>query len=326
MSEIISDFEEAFDLEKNKILSAILAVLAVSCALGYQYFKGTKTNYFDAVTETYQAVAEIQSDLSVVAGNLSTTDLGTVETFTRKLNSAKKILLDKDKNFKKIDVLEEFADDNKKLLESLKSEYNLMNRWKEALSISNEYEASENFTKSKDLMLDLKEKSALLSVEGNYFEEIFDLAVVYEKVEKYLNAKKQLRYDRDMKEQAEREKVAAAEKAKQQAAAESAIREELRRNDPLGYNWIQDKNTGVFMQNPTPLDGESISWTGSWVWSGNYKMAHGYGTTTWIRYGKVIQVDEGNFFKGRKNGEFKHKFFPSGRIEYRYYDNGVMIQ
>ena len=209
---------------KNKILAAVIALLAVSSAVGYQYFKGEKTNYLDAVTETYQAVAEIQSDLSIAAGNLSATDAGTVETFVGKLNSAKDILLEKNKNFSKVDVPEESADDNKKLLESLKTEYNLMNRWKEAVSINNEYEAADDFAKSKDLMLELKEKSAMLSIDGNYFEEIFNLATAYEKVEKYLNAKKQSRYDKDQKEQAERDKAAAAEKARQEAAVAAAER------------------------------------------------------------------------------------------------------
>ena len=210
-------------MEKNKIFAAILALFAVSSAVGYQYFKGAKTDYLDLVTETYQAVTEIQSDLSIAAGNLSTTDSASVETFTRKLNSSKEILIEKNKKLSQVDVNEKSADDNKKLLESLKAEYNLMNRWKEAISITNEYEAADNFAKSKDLMQELKEKSAMLSIEGNYFEEIFNLASVYEKVEKFLNTKKQLRYDKDQKDQAAREKAAAEEKAKQQAAAQRQV-------------------------------------------------------------------------------------------------------
>jgi len=79
------------------------------------------------------------------------------------------------------------------------------------------------------------------------------------------------------------------------------------------------------MKNPSPVDGETISWSGDWVWNGNYKLANGYGTTTWIRYGKVIQVDEGNFIQGRRNGKVRHQFFSSDRIEYSQWNNGIEI-
>ena len=61
-------------------------------------------------------------------------------------------------------------------------------------------------------MTALKEKSALLKVNGNNFEESFDLFPVYEKINFYLKARSQLRYEKDMAEQAEREAVAAAER------------------------------------------------------------------------------------------------------------------
>ena len=77
------------------------------------------------------------------------------------------------------------------------------------------------------------------------------------------------------------------------------------------------------MENPRPVEGETISWSGDWIWNGNYKFAHGYGTTTWTRYGKVVQVDEGRFIQGRRDGEFRHQFVPSGKIEFSYWSNGV---
>ena len=320
-------FLEVFCLEKTKILAAVLAVLAISSAVGYQFFKGKNTNYLDAITETYQAAAEIQSDLSIAAGNLSSTDSASVETFTRKLNSAKDILLKKNKSFGEIDVPEKSAEDNKKLIECLKAEYNLMNRWKEAVSISNEYEATENLTKSKELMLELKEKSAMLSIEGNNFEDIFDLATAYEKVEKYLNTKKQLRYDKDQKDQAARDQAAEAEKAKQQAAAAEAARKQAQAGrSPLGYHWIQDNNSGVYLYNPQPTDGETVFWSGGYVQDGDYKFADGRGTLTWKKYGKTTQIDEGSFIHGRHHGQFKHIFPISGRVEYSNWDHGVEIR
>lgn len=303
--------------DKNKmILYALLAVFAITAYAGYNFFKGAKTNYSDEITDIYQAVSDIQSDLSVAAGNLSATDSEkTSEDFIKKLNSSKESLMDKNKTLNNIDVPEKSSDDIKKLTECLKTEYNLMNRLKEILSIKNEYDAVDDFNKSKDLMIDLKEKSAMLSIEGNNFEDVLNLAAVYEKIEKYLATRKQLRYDRDMATQAAETQAAAQAERDRQAAA----------NNPLGYYWIQDQSTGVYMQNPSPIDGETISWSGGYVYEGSYKYANGYGTTTWRRYGDVIQIDEGNFVKGRKHGEFKHRFYPGGRVGYSGWSNGVMI-
>ena len=287
------------------ILYVILAAFAITTYAGYNFFKGTKTNYSDEITDIYQAVSDIQSNLSISAGNLSTTDSEkTSEDFLRKLNSSKEILMDKNKSLNNLDVPEKSSDDIKKLMECLKTEYNLMNRWKESTSIQNEYEAFESFTKSKDLMQDLKEKSAMLNIEGNYFEDIFNLSSVYEKLEKYLATRKQLRYDSDTAAKFERQRQA---------------------DTPLGYGWIQDQSTGVYMQNPSPVDGESISWSGGYVYEGNYKYADGYGTTTWIRYGRIVQIDEGSFIKGRRNGEFKQRFYPGGRVGYSGWNNGVKV-
>lgn len=317
-------------MEKNKILAIVLALVAtvaISSAVAYQYFKGGKTNYLDAITETYQAITDVQSELSIAAGNLSATDAATVENFIKKLNSSKEILLEKNKKFSEIDVPEKSVEDNKKLLECLKTEYNLMNRWKESISITNEYEATDNFAKSKELVQELKEKSAMLSIEGNYFEDIFDLSSTYEKVEKFLNTKKQSRYDKDQKEQAERDKAAATEKVKQQAAAEAARKQvQAAGRSPLGYHWIQDNNSGVYLYNPQPTDGETVFWSGGYVQDGDYKFADGSGTLTWKKYGKTTQIDNGSFVHGRHNGQFRHYFPISGRVEYSYWNNGVEVR
>ena len=247
-----------------------------------------------------------------------------VETLIRTLNSSKETLLKTNKALNNADVSEKFSDDTKKLLECLKTEYNLMNRWREALSMKNEYEASENFIKSKDLMLDLKEKSAMLSIDGNFFEDTFDLSATYEKIEKFLADKKQLRYERDLKEQAVRDKTAEAERAKQQA--EEAAKRKAQSRSPLGYHWIQDNNAGVYVYNPQPTDGETVFWSGGWVRDGDYKFADGRGTLTWKKYGKTTQIDEGTFVHGRHHGQFKHIFPISGRVEYSLWNNGVEVR
>ena len=101
------------------------------------------------------------------------------------------------KNLTDAEVPEKFSASNQKILECLKIEYNLMDRLKENLSVQNEYEAADNFSKSKELFTNLKEQSALLNVDGNNFEEVFDLSTVCQKIENYLNTRKQLRFDRD---------------------------------------------------------------------------------------------------------------------------------
>ena len=94
---------------------------------------------------------------------------------------------------------------------------------------------------------------------------------------------------------------------------------------PLDISWIMDKNTGVYLRNPEPTDGESITWSGGYVQEGQYKFADGYGVTNWYRYGELKQVDEGTFIKGERNGQFKHKFYPSGNVDYSNWDRGVEI-
>lgn len=92
---------------------------------------------------------------------------------------------------------------------------------------------------------------------------------------------------------------------------------------PTGEHWISD-GRGVYLWNPEPQDGESITWSGGHVQEGNYKFADGSGTLTWYRDGEVIQVDHGTFRRGRHHGQFTHEF-PSGRIDYSNWNNGVEI-
>lgn len=94
----------------------------------------------------------------------------------------------------------------------------------------------------------------------------------------------------------------------------------------LGKNWIKDNSNDIYIQNPSPSEDETISWSGGYVQDGEYKFANGSGTTVWKnKSGEVVQVDEGNFEHGQRQGQFKHQFFPSGRIEYSNWDKGKEI-
>jgi|GEM_PF-6950909 len=86
-------------------------------------------------------------------------------------------------------------------------------------------------------------------------------------------------------------------------------------------HWIQDKDSGVYLWNPMPSEGESVTWSGGYIKDGKYLFANGPGTLTWKKDGKVIQVDNGTFEHGRHYGTFVHKF-PSGRVSYSYWDHG----
>lgn len=92
---------------------------------------------------------------------------------------------------------------------------------------------------------------------------------------------------------------------------------------PTDKNWISD-SAGVYLWNPEPQEGESITWSGGFVQDGNYKFADGNGIVTWYLNGEIIQVDKGTFRHGQRHGRFSHEF-PSGRVDYSNWDNGVEI-
>jgi len=108
-----------------------------------------------------------------------------------------------------------------------------------------------------------------------------------------------------------------------QAAAPVAYNQAPARETP-NWHWICDRSTGAWLWNPEPSDGESISWSGGYIEDGSYRYANGTGTLTWYKNGKVIQVDEGTFARGRHHGQFIHRF-PSGKVEYSAWDHGREI-
>ena len=90
-------------------------------------------------------------------------------------------------------------------------------------------------------------------------------------------------------------------------------------------HWIKDLNSGAYVWNPEPQDGESVRWSGGVVNDGGILYAQGSGILTWYRDGQVIQVDEGSFEVGRHNGRFKHTF-PSGRVDQSNWEHGEEIR
>ena len=202
-------------MDKKKIICSIL-VIGLIIAFGvYNYIDNLQKNYFISISNTFQTVNEIKDNLSNAAESLSTNDVkSTTDNLKQVLDETKEKLTVENEKLISLDTPDKFVDQNKKISDCLKLEYNLMDRLKNVFEFTNEYEAVENFNKSKDIMTDLKEQSTMLNVNGNNFEEVFNISPVYEKIETYLKSRTQLRYDKDMKEQAEREAEAAAERAR----------------------------------------------------------------------------------------------------------------
>ena len=94
---------------------------------------------------------------------------------------------------------------------------------------------------------------------------------------------------------------------------------------PDGSHWIMAQNNYAYLWNPSPTDGETVTWSGGYIHDGGYRYAHGFGTVIWYRYGQAVQVDEGSFYYGRHDGTFKHRFLRSGRVEYSHWRRGVEV-
>ena len=89
-------------------------------------------------------------------------------------------------------------------------------------------------------------------------------------------------------------------------------------------HWIQDLNSGAYIWNPEPQEGESVRWSGSVVREGNNLYAQGHGTLEWYMDGQIFETDEGTFERGKHNGRFVH-ISPNGEKFYSTWDNGEPI-
>ncbi len=106
--------------------------------------------------------------------------------------------------------------------------------------------------------------------------------------------------------------------------AEQSQKTEKKSVSDLGEHWTKDAND-IYVWNPKPQEGETMTWSGGFVQEGDYKFADGKGTVTWYINGEVEQIDEGTLKKGQRHGRFQHKFLPSGNVVYRNWDNGVEL-
>ena len=182
----------------NKFFAGIFLTLTIFVFTACGNSETSNQNFSATLKNTFQVIGGVKSDLSQAAENLSANDSENTSANLKQIfDISKEKISAENAKLTTAEVPENFSASNQKILECLKIEYNLMDRLKENLSVQNEYEAADNFSKSKELFTNLKEQSALLNVDGNNFEEVFDLSTVCQKIENYLNTRKQLRFDRD---------------------------------------------------------------------------------------------------------------------------------
>lgn len=200
-------------MNRKRIICSILIVAVFLTFCVYKYFADLQGNYLTTIGNTCQTVSDIKYDLLKSAENLSVDEIEvTTANLSELVNVSKEKLANESNRLTNANVPDKFRESNKTILECMKLEYNLLDGLKKVFEITNEYSAVEDFNKSQNTLTALKEKSALLKVNNNNFEECFDLSPVYEKINFYLKTRVQLRYEKDMEEQAEREAVAAAER------------------------------------------------------------------------------------------------------------------
>ena len=134
----------------------------------------------------------------------------------------------------------------------------------------------------------------------------------------------ELRQENESKEQEKEVKIRTETVQKNsEEPVEETFDQLLGFSTPPGKHWIQAKNNGAYLWNPSPSEGETVEWSGSYIQDGQYRLADGSGTITWYnRNGKVVQIDEGTLARGQRNGQIKHQFVSSGKVEYINYNHG----
>ena len=89
-------------------------------------------------------------------------------------------------------------------------------------------------------------------------------------------------------------------------------------------NWIKDSNSGAYIWNPEPQEGESVRWSGSVIREGNNLYAQGSGKLEWFMDGELFETEEGTFERGKQHGRFVH-MNSNGEKFYSNWDNGEPI-
>jgi len=89
---------------------------------------------------------------------------------------------------------------------------------------------------------------------------------------------------------------------------------------PKDSRWIEDKASHCWAANPTPEEGETISWTGGC----RSNLLSGEGTLTWYLNGKVSGRDVGEFKNGELTGHGRIFFADGASFEGEFPGQGVL--
>jgi hypothetical protein len=89
---------------------------------------------------------------------------------------------------------------------------------------------------------------------------------------------------------------------------------------PKDSRWIEDPVSHCWAANPTPEEGETISWTGGC----QNNLLSGEGTLTWYLNGKIEGRDEGQFKNGELSGHGRIFFGDGASYEGEFPGEGVL--
>jgi hypothetical protein len=93
---------------------------------------------------------------------------------------------------------------------------------------------------------------------------------------------------------------------------------------PLDLHWYRDVKNGYLVWNPSPVEGESVEWDGSFVDINGLQYANGVGKVSWYENGVFSQRDEGTLSLGKRHGRFVQTF-ADGREVVTHWNNGEKI-
>ncbi|HEX3483860.1 MAG TPA: hypothetical protein VHT51_02300 [Micropepsaceae bacterium] len=85
-------------------------------------------------------------------------------------------------------------------------------------------------------------------------------------------------------------------------------------------HWIRDPAKDCWAANPTPEQGETVTWTGECEGG----LLNGQGTLTWYVNGKPFGRDEGNFKAGQLAGHGRIIFADGANFEGEFPGHGIL--
>ena len=141
---------------KRKLIFGVTIVVIVSLfglfALNHHYNE-MKNNYLNLLSATYQDIDGIKTNIDNANKKLAAnSEIDTTGDLIKQMNEGTQVIKSNSEILSNIEIpeKEKYSEVNKRLIECLQIEYNLLERIKENLAISNEYDAVENQKKTRE--------------------------------------------------------------------------------------------------------------------------------------------------------------------------------